>query len=78
MAYGIDDIEKISTFSTWSTKKKVDELLHMDALMYCNLGTDSTEAERKEVKGNSKKIYQAIKKIDAPTGECLLTDIDRL
>ncbi len=78
MVYGIDDIDKVLAFSSWSTKRKVDELLHMDALMYCNLGTDSTLAERKAVKSHSKKIYRAIKTIDTHTGDCLLSDVDKL
>tara|TARA_R110000824_G_scaffold22084_4_gene81375 strand:+ start:2867 stop:3103 length:237 start_codon:yes stop_codon:yes gene_type:complete len=77
MAYDIDDIDKVLNFSSWSTKRKVDELLHMDSLMYCNLGTDSTAEERKEVKGYSKKIYRAIKTIDSHTGACLLADVDK-
>ena len=56
MVYTLDDIDKIVEFKTWSQKQKIDELLRIDAGMYCNLGTDSTATERLEVKKNSQKI----------------------
>jgi len=53
-------IRKIQGYKTWSTKKKVDELLKEDAWMYTNLGIDSTATEKKKVKNMSRKIYKAI------------------
>ena len=31
-------------------RKQIDELLHQNALIQCNLGTDSTKEERTEAK----------------------------
>ena len=77
MEYRINDIEKITEFKSWSEKKKIDELLRIDCNMYTNLGTDSTKAERLEVKKNSRKIYRAIKNINQRMGEPLLVAMDK-
>ena len=77
MGYTPQDITKILEFTTWSDKKKIDELLRIDASMYCHLGTDSTAAERAEVKRNSQNIYRAIKKIDKVIGTLFLSDVDK-
>ena len=58
MEYTTKDINNIFEFKTWTDKKKIDELLRLDAQMYCNLGIDSTAFERTEVKKTSKNIYQ--------------------
>jgi len=55
-----EKIRKIQGYKTWSTKRKVDELLKEDAYMYTNLGKDSTLSEKKKVKSISRKIYKAI------------------
>ena len=44
--------------------------------MYTNLGSDSTKAERLEVKKNSKYIYKQIKGIDEDSGSLLLKSLD--
>ena len=75
MAYTVEDIDKILQFSTWSDKKKIDELLFIDAKMYCNLGIDSLQSERVEVKRNSSRIYRAIKTINNSFGQSLLYDV---
>jgi hypothetical protein len=72
MAYTVNDIDKILEFKTWDTKQKVDELLRIDAALYCNLGTDSTKQERAKVKSNSRSLYLAIKKLDRSSGEMFL------
>ena len=77
MEYKINDIEKITEFKSWSEKKKIDELLRIDCNMYTNLGTDSTKAERLEVKKNSRRIYRAIKNINQRMGEPLLVAMDK-
>lgn len=77
MEYRINDIEKITEFKSWSERKKIDELLRIDCNMYTNLGTDSTKAERLEVKKNSRKIYRAIKNINQRMGEPLLVAMDK-
>ena len=72
MAYTVNDIDKILEFKTWNTKQKVDELLRIDAALYCALGTDSTKQERAKVKSNSRSLYLAIKKLDPSSGEMFL------
>ena len=74
MDYTVKDIDKILQFKTWTDKQKVDELLRIDAVQYCNLGTDSTTQERKQVDSNSLSIYKAIKKIDPELGAILMYD----
>lgn len=64
-------IRKIQGYKTWSTKKKVDELLREDAWMYTNLGIDSTSTEKKSVKTMSRKIYKAIAAISPLDGYIL-------
>ena len=64
-------IRKIQGYKTWSTKKKVDELLKEDAWMYTNLGIDSTATEKKKVKSVSRKIYKAISVISPLDGYIL-------
>jgi len=44
--------------------------------MYTNLGSDSTKAEKQEVKKNSRIIYRAIKDLDFETGKLLLQHQD--
>ena len=69
---GIDEkIRKIQGYKTWSLKKKVDSLLEIDAIMYTNLGKDSTKTEKKEVKAISRKIYKAISLISPLDGYIL-------
>ena len=55
-------------------QRKIDQLLQIDCTLYANLGTDSTRAEKDEVKRKSIEIYRTIKKIDKDLGdEFLLT-----
>jgi len=57
MDYTNNDIEKIVQFKTWTDKQKIDELLRIDAAMYCALGTDSTASEEKvprDLQGHTK------------------------
>jgi len=74
MDYTVKDIDKILQFKTWTDKQKIDELLRIDAVQYCNLGTDSTTQERKQVNTNSLFIYKEIKKIDPELGAILMYD----
>lgn len=66
-----EKIRKIQGYKTWSTKKKVDELLREDAYMYTNLGIDSTSTDKKKVKTISRKIYKAISVISPLDGYIL-------
>jgi hypothetical protein len=52
-------------------------MLAVDANQYCNLGIDSTIAEKKQVWQNSKYIYQAIKKINNELGSKFLLYQDK-
>lgn len=70
------DIYKILNRRNIDIKRKVDSLLEMDAILYTNLGTDSTKTERSEVKKASRKIYNAIKKVDWQLGCSLLYAMD--
>lgn len=55
---------------------RINQLLELDATMYTNLGSDSTKAEKQEVKKNSRIIYRAIKDLDFETGKLLLQHQD--
>ena len=72
MAYTVNDIDKILGFKSWDTKMKVDELLRIDAALYCSLGSDSTRQEMAKVKSSSRSLYMAIKKLDPDSGEMFL------
>ena len=72
MEYTYEDVEKVISFSSWSDKKKIDELFRIDCYMYANLGIDSTQKERDEVEKKSRYIYRAIKKIDPQLGDKLI------
>tara|TARA_Y100001938_G_C8064480_1_gene419350 strand:- start:257 stop:484 length:228 start_codon:yes stop_codon:yes gene_type:complete len=74
MSYSLNDIEKIIGLKTWSKKKKIDELLKIDAELYCNLGNESSKTEVKRIKKQSRKIYRAIKKVDEYSGRLLLRE----
>ena len=56
--------------------ERINQLLEIDATMYTNLGSDSTKAEKQEVKKNSRIIYRAIKDLDFDTGKLLLQHQD--
>lgn len=75
--YKITDLEKIMSFTTWSDIQKIDELLRIDAGMYCRLGIDSTTTERNEAKRNSREIYKAIKTLDKDMGDSFLNLMDK-
>ena len=57
--YSVYDIDKIIGYTTWSDKRKIDTLLHIDSIMYSNLGSDSIAKKRNHVKTLSKKIYKS-------------------
>lgn len=70
-------IEKVLSNDSWDERQKKDELYRIDCKMYTNLGTDSTKAERNEVKKKSRMIYKAIQKINPHEGTQLLQAIDK-
>lgn len=75
MEYNYNDIEKVLGFTSWSDKKKIDQLFKIDSDLYTNLGSDSTEKERASVERKSKRIYKEISKIDPVIGSELLRSI---
>lgn len=75
MEYNYNDIEKILGFTSWSNKRKMDELFKIDSDLYTNLGSDSTDKERVSVERKSKRIYKEISKIDPVIGSELLRSI---
>ena len=77
MEFSIENIPNIVECTNCTPKKKVDRLLEMDADMYTNMGIDTKASERKLIKGNSRKIYYAIKKIDTELGTKLIQAMDK-
>ena len=59
-----------------SILERTDKLLKLDCNMYTELGSESSKAERLEVKKNSKFIYKQIKGIDETSGNLLLKSLD--
>lgn len=76
MEYTYEHVDSIIDFSTWSTKRKIDELFRIDSYMYTNLGIDSTKKDREEVKRKSRHIYRAIQKIDPALAKDLIFHMD--
>ena len=76
MSYNSQDIGKIVGFTTWTVKRKVDELLRIDSEMYTTMGSDSKESEIKKTKATSRKIYQAISRISPTDGYFLQAHMD--
>jgi len=77
MKYDEQIINKTIDCICKNKKYKIDKLLEMDAIQYCNLGKDSPKAEKLEVKRRSKNIYKAIFKIDNVLGKSLLEAQDK-
>lgn len=75
--YSFKDIKNILEHATWADKKKVDTLLQMDCSMYANLGTDSLQSEKEAVTNKSRKIYEAIQKVDYSMGSSFLILMDK-
>ena len=76
MAYKFKDIDDVVSFTSWTDKQKVHELLRIDCVMYTNLGIDSTAKEKRDVKSKSKKIYKLIKGINEEMGKMLISSTD--
>ena len=75
--YTTKDIDKIVAYKTWSDRKKIDTLFHIDCSMYSNLGIDSTPIKKQKVRTRSRSIYKAIKTIDDLLGKLLLDSMDK-
>jgi len=76
MRYKYENIQEFINYKTWSNKKKIDTLLEIDCCLYAHLGTDSTKAEKEEVKRKSIEIYRTIKTLDKKLGDELLYSED--
>jgi hypothetical protein len=50
-------------------KETIDQLLHIDAQMYANTGTDTSKAEMESIRRASAFIYRLIKGIDYEKGQ---------
>ncbi len=70
-----DKVTKIANRRNWSKRRRIDELLEIDATMYMYLGSTATKSDKKTVKQRSRFIYKLIKDID-PSEGILLRAID--
>ena len=71
-----EEILRIAEDYQKTVVERINQLLELDATMYTNLGSDSTNAEKQEVKKNSRIIYRAIRDLDLETGKLLLQHQD--
>ncbi|MEO0573030.1 MAG: hypothetical protein AAF039_15085 [Bacteroidota bacterium] len=72
-----EKIVKIENRRNITAKNKIDLLLELDAIIYTNIGIDSTKSERQEAKRKSSSIYNAIRKLDPMLGFYFLYSKDR-
>lgn len=70
------EIENILGYSTYSNKKKIDELLFINACLRSQLGVSSTTKEKENVAKLCRVIYRAIKKVDPYLGGSFLRTQD--
>jgi len=70
------EIKRIAEEYNKTVIERINQLLEMDATLYTNLGSDSTKAEKLDVKKKSRIIYKAIKDLDIETGKLLLQHQD--
>ena len=68
--------EKIAIDFQISVKERTDAILELDAIQYTNLGIDSTKAEKKKVKSDSKYLYRQIKGFNEVDGNLLVNHLD--
>lgn len=72
-----EQILKIAEDYQKTVQQRLDELLEADSDMYTNLGSDSTKAEKEQVKKTSRTIYRAIRdNVDEGIGKQLLQHQD--
>jgi len=71
-----EEIYKIAEDYNKSVIERINQLLEADAIMYTNLGSDSTKSDKLEVKKKSRMIYKAIKDLDLETGKLLIQHQD--
>ena len=72
-----EEIQKIAEDYQKTVQQRLDELLEADSIMYTNLGSDSTKAEKEGVRKISRVIYRAIRdNVDESIGKELLQHQD--
>jgi len=76
MRYTYDDIQKFMEYTSWTDEKKIEKLLEIDCSLYCNLGSDSKQYEKDEVRRKSIDIYRTIKTLDRKLGDEFLLTMD--
>jgi hypothetical protein len=76
MIYTDEYVDKVINY-TYSTKKRIDILLALDASQYSNSGIDATITERQIIKRNSRYIYRAIAKLNPAMGKNFLQAQDK-
>jgi len=70
------EIENILSYSTYSNKKKIDELLFINTCLRSQLGRDSSAKDRENVDKLCRIIYRGIKKVDTYLGGSFLRTQD--
>ena len=70
------EIENILGYSTYSNKKKIDELLFINTCLRSQLGIDSSTKDRETVYKLCRIIYRGIKKVDSYLGGSFLRTQD--
>jgi hypothetical protein len=71
-----EEILKIAENYQKTVLERINQLLEIDAIQYQNLGSESSKADKLEVKKNSRFIYRTIKDLDINTGKLLLQHQD--
>jgi len=77
MDFKTETIDKILNYKSVSKKDKISRMLEIDAIMYCNLGIDSSLNAKRRVKKNSRYIYKAISKLNKELGTKFLIYQDK-
>jgi hypothetical protein len=77
MDFKTETIDKILNYKSVSKKEKISRMLEIDAIMYCNLGIDSSLNAKRRVKKNSRYIYRAISKLNKELGTKFLLYQDK-
>jgi len=71
-----EEVLKIAAEYQKTVLERINQLLEIDAIQYQNLGSESSKADKLEVKKNSRFIYRTIKDLDINTGKLLLQHQD--
>ena len=69
--------EKIARDFNLTIKQRTNQLLELNMVGHSNLGIDSTAAEKKAVKSDSRFIFNQVKGIDEQLGKILVGNMDK-